>query len=484
MLSSYNFYDTLLKTKKIVVNSDINISTDGNAVGLSSVDEEIKLNAVIHSPVESINANNACPTCGKIFLNKRALAKHCWHHRSPEHLNCEYCNKVFDHNFNLARHKLLHKSNICYYCNHGFRDNDEMLKHLNKLHSDFKFICHQCPKKFKMGRDLRTHNKIQHKNASIYFYCGICEVTGNEKTNYESHEDILQHLKDNHECKSSTNSDTDEVTVALESVYEFLDESFMPNANELCDFIPPDIENKTPTKPKKIKQNCSTVQPENMQSYNCPRCPDITCTEISELKLHLAHDHDIKILVCNECGSIFNRFDEYKDHCNRHIEVNTSEDAYSRAKSYLHCIMCDKDFKTLSGFKYHIKTHTGTKLIDCPYCDSMKFLTSINLNAHLKAKHSNTIYGCKHCDKKFKTLDGYRKHQHNREKNHACEFCDKVFYQKCHLYEHMWTHTEFRPYTCEKCNKSFLSKSYLNKHSEFKKCHRNVIVSPPQKDSG
>ena len=48
-----------------------------------------------------------------------------------------------------------------------------------------------------------------------------------------------------------------------------------------------------------------------------------------------------------------------------------------------------------------------------------------------------------------------------RERPFMCHVCGKKFRQRCHVDQHLRTHTNVRPYQCSYCTKSFKQKSQV-----------------------
>ncbi len=72
---------------------------------------------------------------------------------------------------------------------------------------------------------------------------------------------------------------------------------------------------------------------------------------------------------------------------------------------------------------------------------------------------------CNDCNKQFKTYTNYRLHIKIHTNPIQCKYCDKKFSHESSNYKiHLATHTKDLNYSCEICNKKFISKTILTRH--------------------
>ena len=87
---------------------------------------------------------------------------------------------------------------------------------------------------------------------------------------------------------------------------------------------------------------------------------------------------------------------------------------------------------------------------------------------HISTAHGKLTEQCEKCGKGFKSVSGYRTHMKiyhgDTSKLPKCNYCGKTFPFLAVLAKHLRTHTGEKDFLCLSCNKSFTSKWYLNKH--------------------
>lgn len=74
----------------------------------------------------------------------------------------------------------------------------------------------------------------------------------------------------------------------------------------------------------------------------------------------------------------------------------------------------------------------------CPQCD-LKFLGTFQRNIHVRRAH-------------------------NQERLHECSYCDKTFFTKTRLTDHINIHEGIKPFSCDTCGQLFRTKTNLDSH--------------------
>lgn len=101
-----------------------------------------------------------------------------------------------------------------------------------------------------------------------------------------------------------------------------------------------------------------------------------------------------------------------------------------------------------------------------------------------KCGDSSVVATCHLCNKEFKSLWGFKCHK----KIHAislgqpdecfkCFVCGKFCQSVSHLRRHMRCHSEDKPFKCEKCGKSYKHNNGLKVHQ----CRVSNVIEPPWK---
>ena len=141
-------------------------------------------------------------------------------------------------------------------------------------------------------------------------------------------------------------------------------------------------------------------------------------------------------------------------------------------KESFRCQICHEQYATKSNLKRHYKKHNDNNKFVCRKC-TQYFSSQEELTAHETAKHSFK-HLCTSCGKTFSKkahlqVHQSRLHEHgSSEYNHPCPFenCNKTFYQKQRLQDHINYHTGTKPFSCAHCLREFHGMYLKNKHEK------------------
>lgn len=248
------------------------------------------------------------------------------------------------------------------------------------------------------------------------------------------------------------------------SIYN--EEKFIDNEN---------CENRTKTKRK-------AREPPKM--YTCFHCPQ-TFLGAKVLSNHITQVHGgLGTMNCNYCGQWYLRQDSYIKHLTicecRNQEEGTAwlcpicKQSFATVKFMKNhlashnpmykCNYCDMEFSKNDELKAHKQTHTENTFL-CSICGTI-FMTSINLNKHMKRHFGIKEFRCSFCSKAFVSKGEVQVHEryHTGVKKRKCQICEKEFNRAISLVVHMRTHTGEKPYQCTHCERSFAQSQDLKTH--------------------
>ncbi|CAG7724126.1 unnamed protein product [Allacma fusca] len=104
-----------------------------------------------------------CGHCDSGFLESHHLSNHIRKEHSVSALDfvCRVCQKKFENNAKLQRHKIVHSDErpfACHLCSWTFKLKGQLKRHITKVHTKSRpFLCQECGASFKITESLTQH---------------------------------------------------------------------------------------------------------------------------------------------------------------------------------------------------------------------------------------------------------------------------------------------------------------------------------------
>uniref|UniRef100_A0A0L8I9E2 C2H2-type domain-containing protein n=1 Tax=Octopus bimaculoides TaxID=37653 RepID=A0A0L8I9E2_OCTBM len=132
-----------------------------------------------------------CDICNKSFNQNHSLTRHKRIHTGEKKYQCDICSKSFNRNHSLTIHVRIHtgdKPHKCDICNKSFSDKRTLTAH-KRIHTGEKpYVCDICGKSFHRNCNLITHIRI-HTGEKPY-QCDICDKSFCQKGDLKNHKRI------------------------------------------------------------------------------------------------------------------------------------------------------------------------------------------------------------------------------------------------------------------------------------------------------
>ena len=211
----------------------------------------------------------------------------------------------------------------------------------------------------------------------------------------------------------------------------------------------------------------NNIHREETKNETCDLCGK-TLKSSNHLKRHIkrVHNENSEKFTCEICYQNFPNSHGYRRHMTSVHDIQPK------------CKQCNKTFKTFSSMDIHVKViHEGIKDFQCEIC-SKKFGDLANFNRHKREVHEKLKnHVCDVCGKPYRSSNEVKNHKkwvHEGVKDYVCNFCGLPCTTVTSLQRHMkCVHkTGVKDKKCHLCDKSFYEKHRLNNH--IKEVHENV----------
>ena len=234
-------------------------------------------------------------------------------------------------------------------------NSNQMMHHLQTMHSDLNPKCNQCGEEFPTFGDVLRHIRKAHPEPVKKYICEMCGYTSSRPRNLERHKETIHYYQEMVDC--------DRCNKKFKKIHFSKHKCFreVPLAKEMCTICGKSVVN--------LKNHIEFVHEGKM--VECPICH----RSVKALKAHmLTHE---QMQCCPTCGISVRSL---KLHMKR---VHTADE-----KKKFQCQDCEKGFDLKQCLEKHrINVHLKTYPYQCRYGCDVKYNDTSNRNSHEKKKH-------------------------------------------------------------------------------------------------
>lgn len=215
-----------------------------------------------------------------------------------------------------------------------------------------------------------------------------------------------------------------------------------------------------------VEESSQSAEDTDRGDSDCPQADEgITEIHVKEELVELEMETEeidsqtsSKMHTCPHCNRSFKGLNYFRFHVKGHL-------GYKPFK----CTLCQKDFLTGYLLKKHMEIHVSERRYKCGECGKL-YKTIGHVREHMRAHSDERPYHCSRCSKGYKTKNALQVHQrtHGDEKPYVCQYCTRGFREKGSLVRHIRHHTGEKPFKCPKCNRGFAEHGTLNRHMRAK----------------
>ncbi|CAG9763080.1 unnamed protein product [Ceutorhynchus assimilis] len=426
---------------------------------------------LLHLKIEHQDGKFFCPGCGKSFPTKRYVRNHIrLVHLKHQMIKCQECPHVSSAPWMMKNHvKRMHRgfrtNFVCDLCEKVFQSNCYLEKHKLVVHlKKFKVFCDVCQKGFVNDKDLGKHFQAVHDpNFEIF----PCPQEGCGKI-FKSKYDFTYHL----ETKHIRDEDKQDLICCQCS--------------------------KSYDNPRSLKTHLNKHK--KCKTFPCEICSKILTTN-SSLRRHLRTHTGERPYVCDYCGQSFRILKVLKSHILTHTKekpfsckvCDSKFTQRSPLTRHVHLIIIKPTTTNISRLKYDkikvvsvrdllksVKPQTNNKHF-CPVCNEL-MADRTQLTQHLKRMHSfnpGPKIECPQCQKLLSSKTDLQQHIKRIHEGLAptnhCDICGKLLKSSLNYHKRI-VHTKQFNFWCEYCGKGFVNQSLFRNHQ--KNVHEQSFTCP------
>ncbi|XP_076608287.1 transcription factor E4F1 [Chaetodon auriga] len=427
-----------------------------------------------------------CQLCEKTFKTTNILRTHMKTHSDQKNFSCDLCGTSFRTKGSLIRHNRRHTDERPYRCNlcgQSFRESGALTRHLKALTPCTEKIRFVQYKEILVSKD-GVQKGVEDDHAAV---AGQQEVVVVEQQPEEQEmvegqtavvsvveagsQEVLHQVHFTMEVDGTTQ---EQQVVVEQSQAEALAAAAAAGDSLICQAI---INSGIAlgTEEAVVEETSQPTEQINRIESDSPDA-DQGITEIQvkeefvevEMETEEAGDGNdqtsSKLHTCPHCNRSFKGLNYFRFHVKGHL-------GYKPFK----CTLCHKEFLTGYLLKKHMEVHVSERRYKCGECGKL-YRTIGHVREHMRAHSDERPYHCTRCNKGYKTKNALQVHQrtHGDEKPYVCQICLRGFREKGSLVRHIRHHTGEKPFKCPKCNRGFAEHGTLNRHMRAKGgCHKD-----------
>ncbi|XP_040010519.1 transcription factor E4F1 [Xiphias gladius] len=464
--------------RRKIASLKVNDQSDGTEGSISD-------NADSDKPVYKVTQEGRyiCQLCEKTFKTTNILRTHMKTHSDQKNFSCDLCGTSFRTKGSLIRHNRRHTDERpyrCTLCGQSFRESGALTRHLKALTPCTEKIRFVQYKEILVSKDgVQKGVEADHAAGAGQQEVVVVEQQPEEQEIVEAQtavvsvveagsQEVLHQVHFTMEVDGTTQ---EQQVVVEQSQAEALAAAAAAGDNLICQAI---INSGIAlgTEETVVEETSQETEEIDKEVSDCPDVNE-SITEIQikeefvEMEAEETEDGDeqtsSKLYTCPHCNRSFKGLNYFRFHVKGHL-------GYKPFK----CTLCQKEFLTGYLLKKHMEVHVSERRYKCGECGKL-YKTVGHVREHMRAHSDERPYHCARCNKGYKTKNALQVHQrtHGDEKPYVCQFCLRGFREKGSLVRHIRHHTGEKPFKCPKCGRGFAEHGTLNRHMRAKGgCHK------------
>lgn len=416
-----------------------------------------------------------CHLCEKTFKTTNILRTHLKTHSDQKNFSCGLCGTSFRTKGSLIRHNRRHTDERpyrCTLCGQSFRESGALTRHLKSLTPCTEKIRFVQYKEILVSKDGAQKGVEADRAAGVAQQeVVVVEQQTEEQEMVEAQTAVVsvveagsqEVLRQVHFTMEVDGATQEQQVVVDQSQADALAAAAAAGDSLICQAI---INSGIAlgTEETVVEEASPTTEEMNKEDS------DPTDVDQDIIEIQIKEDLDAieeettedrascKLYTCPHCNRSFKGVNYFRFHVKGHL-------GYKPFK----CTLCQKEFLTGYLLKKHMEVHVSERRYKCGECGKL-YKTIGHVREHMRAHSDERPYHCHRCNKGYKTKNALQVHQrtHGDEKPYVCEFCFRGFREKGSLVRHIRHHTGERPFKCPKCGRGFAEHGTLNRHMRAK----------------